>query len=137
MKLSTPIADIMSTNLITVTCDNSLKDVELLMQKYHIRHIPVLKDNKLHGILSLTDLQRISFANAYNSEEKDVDYVIYDLLTLEQVMVKNPITVNKTDTIKKAGTILTKHEFHALPVVNGDYLVGIVTSTDLLKYLIS
>ena len=137
MKLNTPIADIMSTNLITVTCDNSLKDVELLMQKYHIRHIPVLNDDKLHGILSLTDLQRISFANAYNSEEKDVDYIIYDLLTLEQVMIKNPITIDKTDTVKTAGTILTKHEFHALPVVNGDKLIGIVTSTDLLKYLIS
>lgn len=137
MRLDTPIAEIMSADLITVTCDDSLKDAEMLMQKYHIRHIPVLKDNKLYGILSLTDLQRISFANAYNSEEKDVDYVIYDLLTLEQVMVKNPMTVTKTDTVKKTGTILTKHEFHALPVVEGDQLVGIVTSTDLLKYLIS
>ena len=137
MKLNTPIAEIMSTDLITITCDDNLKDAELLMQKNHIRHIPVIKENKLEGILSLTDLQRISFADAYNSEEKDVDYVIYELLTLEQVMVKNPITVKKTDTVKKAGEILTQHEFHALPVVNGDELVGIVTSTDLLKYLIS
>jgi CBS domain-containing protein len=137
MRLDTPIADIMSSDLITATCDNSLKDVELLMQKYHIRHIPILQDNKLYGIISLTDLQRISFADAYNSDEKDVDYVIYDLLTLDQVMVKNPITVNKSDTVKKAGTTLTEHEFHALPVVDGDELVGIVTSTDLLRYLIS
>jgi CBS domain-containing protein len=137
MKLSTPVAEIMSTDLITVTCDDSLKEVELLMQKYHIRHIPVLKDDKLYGIISLTDIQRISFADAYNSAEKDVDYVIYDLLKLEQVMIKNPITVNKSDTIKKAGTIITQHEFHALPVIEGDELVGIVTSTDLLRYLIS
>ena len=137
MKLSTPVSDIMSTDLITVTCDDSLKDVELLMQKYHIRHIPVLNENKLHGIISLTDLQRISFADGYNSSEKDVDYVIYDLLTLEQVMVKNPITVQKGDSIKKAGTIITEHDFHALPVIEGGKLVGIVTSTDLLKYLIS
>lgn len=137
MKLSTPVSDIMSTDLITVTCDDSLKEVELLMQKNHIRHIPVLNDNKLHGIISLTDLQRISFADGYNSSEKDVDYVIYDLLTLEQVMVKNPITVQIKDSIKKAGTIIVHHDFHALPVVEGEVLVGIVTSTDLLKYLIS
>jgi len=137
MKLSTPVSEIMSTNLITVTCDDSLKDVELLMQKYHIRHIPVLNDNCLYGIISLTDLQRISFADAYSGSEKEVDYVIYDLLTLDQVMVKNPITVQKGDSIKKAGAIITKHDFHALPVVNGEELVGIVTSTDLLKYLIS
>ena len=137
MKLSTPVSDIMSTNLITVTCDDSLKEVELLMQKYHIRHIPILNDNKLHGIISLTDLQRISFTDGYNSSEKDVDYIIYDLLTLEQVMVKNPITVNIKDSVKKAGTIIIQHDFHALPVVEGEELVGIVTSTDLLKYLIS
>ena len=137
MKLSTPVSEIMSTNLITVTCDDTLKEVELLMQKYHIRHIPVLNDNKLHGIISLTDLQRISFTDAYSGSEKDVDYVIYDLLTLEQVMVKNPVTVHKRDTIKKAGTIIIKHDFHALPVVEGEELVGIVTSTDLLRYLIS
>ncbi len=137
MKLSTPVSDIMSTDLITVTCDDSLKEVELLMKKFHIRHIPVLNDNKLYGIISLTDLQRIGFADAYNSSEKDVDYVIYDLLTLEQVMVKNPVTIQKRDTVKKAGTIIIKHEFHALPVVDEEELVGIVTSTDLLKYLIS
>ena len=137
MKLSTPVSDIMSTDLKTVTCDDSLKEVEMLMQKYRIRHIPVLNDNKLHGIISLTDLQRISFADGYNSSEKDVDYVIYDLLTLEQVMVKNPITIQKSDTIKNAGTIIIQHNFHALPVVEGEELVGIVTSTDLLKYLIS
>ena len=137
MKLNTSIADIMSTDLVTATCEDSLKDVELLMRKYHIRHIPILQDNKLYGIISLTDLQRISFADAYNSDEKDVDYVIYDLLTLQQVLIKNPITVGISDTVKKAGTILTEHDFHALPVVDGDELVGIVTSTDLLKFLIN
>ena len=137
MKLNTPVSDIMSTNLITVTCDDSLKEVEQLMQKYHIRHIPVLNENKLHGIISLTDLQRISFTDGYNSSEKDVDYVIYDLLTLEQVMVKNPVTIHISDTVKKAGSIIIQHDFHALPVVEGEELVGIVTSTDLLKYLIS
>lgn len=137
MKLNTLISEIMSTDLITVTPNNSLKDAEQFMQEYHIRHIPVVEDNILQGIISLTDLQRIGFADGYNSAEKDVDYVIYDLLTLDEVMIKNPITVKKTETIKKAGLTLADNTFHALPVVEGNKLVGIVTSTDLIKYLIS
>ena len=137
MKKNETIFNLISRDLITLKLSDTLYTAEKRLKTNHIRHIPVLNDNKLHGIISLTDLQRISFADGYNSSEKDVDYVIYDLLTLEQVMIKNPITVQIKDSVKKAGTIIVQHDFHALPVVEGELLVGIVTSTDLLKYLIS
>jgi CBS domain-containing protein len=52
-------------------------------------------------------------------------------------MVKNPIKISSDITIKSVAEILAKNEFHALPVVDGDELVGIVTTTDLLLYLIN
>ncbi|MBT8303071.1 MAG: CBS domain-containing protein, partial [Bacteroidia bacterium] len=52
------------------------------------------------------------------------------------VMAKNLISVNSETTIKEVAEILSKREFHALPVVDGENLVGIVTTTDLINYLL-
>ncbi|MGB1308862.1 MAG: HPP family protein, partial [Oceanihabitans sp.] len=88
------------------------------------------------GMLSYTDLLRISFADAIDEDEKDVDTVVYNMFTIEQVMAKNLISVNSTTTIKEVAEILAKKEFHALPVLDNNKLVGIVTTTDLINYLI-
>jgi hypothetical protein len=58
------------------------------------------------------------------------------MFTIEQVMAKRLVTIAPETTIKEAAEILATKEFHALPVVEGDLLVGIVTTTDLIKYLI-
>ncbi len=58
------------------------------------------------------------------------------MLSIEQIMVKNTVKVASNMTIKSVVEILSKNEFHALPVVDNDILVGIVTTTDILKYLL-
>ena len=50
-------------------------------------------------------------------------------------MAKNVVSISSTTSIKEVAEILTKKEFHALPVVDDDVLVGIVTTTDLIKFL--
>jgi CBS domain-containing protein len=102
----------------------------------HIRHLPVLNGGKLVGILSLTDLQRLSFASQWGDEEDDADVAIYDMLSIGQVMQGKPVVVSPEETIKAVASKLTKEEFHALPVVENDKLVGIVTTTDLIRYMI-
>jgi predicted transcriptional regulator len=52
-------------------------------------------------------------------------------------MKEHPMFVNSEDSIKKVADILIKEEFHALPVLQDDILVGIVTTTDIIKHLIS
>ena len=61
---------------------------------------------------------------------------MYNMFSIEQVMVKNVTTVTANTTIKEVAKILAKEEFHALPVVENDYLVGIVTTTDLINYML-
>ena len=58
------------------------------------------------------------------------------MFTIEQVMAKNLISVKSSATIKEVSEILAKKEFHALPVIDDNKLVGIVTTTDLINYLI-
>ena len=87
-------------------------------------------------MLSYTDLLRISFADAVDEDEEFVDSIVYNMFTIEQVMAKKLVSVSSTTTIKEVAEILSRKEFHALPVVDGKKLVGIVTTTDLINYLL-
>lgn len=136
MDSNTPISKIMTTNVISLTLNNSLLDAEELFKSYKIRHIPVVRNKDIIGILSLTDIQRISFVDVYGESELQSEGTIYGSLGVEQVMVKEPIQIKSTKTIKEVAQILSKNEFHALPIVEDHELIGIVTTTDLLNYMI-
>lgn len=136
MKHRVPVSVIMTKNVIKLKLSDDLTKAEELFKKYKIRHIPVVSGNKILGILSYTDLLRISFVDAVDDDAEIVDTTVYNMFTVEQVMAKKVITISPETTIREAAEILSKNEFHALPVCEGDLLVGIITTTDLIKYLI-
>lgn len=136
MKRLEPVSKIMTKELVTLSLRDDLYKAEKLFKEHHIRHIPVVKNRHIVGMLSLSDLQRISFLDSYDANEIEIDNAIYNMLSIEQIMVKNPIKVASNITIKSVVEILSKNEFHALPVVDNDILVGIVTTTDILRYLL-
>ena len=130
------VSSIMSTKLITVNYKDDLESAEHLFKTHKIRHIPVVKNGELKGMLSYTDLLRISFADAIGDDEMSIDSIVYNMFTIEQVMVKNVVSMPSTSTIKEVAELLTKRNFHAIPIVDDNKLVGIVTTTDLLKFLL-
>lgn len=136
MKHKVPVSAIMTKNVVKLNVLDNLTKAESLFKKHHIRHIPVVKENTIIGMLSYTDLLRISFADEVDDEEDSIDITVYNMFSVEQVMTKNLTTIVPATTIKEAAEILSKNEFHALPVLENDALVGIVTTTDLIKYLI-
>ena len=136
MKKRTPVSEIMTKNVITLNSSDNLERAELLFKKNKIRHIPVVRGTEIIGMLSYTDLLRISFADAVDEDEKNVDTIVYNMFTIEQVMAKRLVSVDIQATIKEVAEILAKKEFHALPVLDGKNLVGIVTTTDLINYLL-
>lgn len=137
MKQRVPISTIMTTNLIKINLTDDLTKAEMLFKKHKVRHIPVVSGLKIIGMLSYTDLLRISFVDAVDDDSDLVDVTVYNMFTIEQVMAKKLVTVAPETSIKEVAEILSTREFHALPVCEGDLLVGIVTTTDLIKYLIS
>lgn len=136
MTLSTPVSEIMTKTIIALTREDDLERAELLFNRHKIKHIPVVSGETIIGMLSYTDLMRISFADASDDESNTVDSVVYNMFSVEQVMVKDVVTINTETTIKEAAQILVERDFHALPVLEDSTLVGIVTTTDLLKYYI-
>ena len=136
MKELALISTIMSTNIVALNRDDDLETAELLFKRHNIRHIPVVKEEVVIGMLSYTDLLRISFADAVDETETDIETLVYNMFTIDQVMANNVITVPSDSTIKEVAQILATKEFHALPVVDNGLLVGIVTTTDLINYLL-
>ena len=135
MKALTPVSEIMTKNLIALNTNDDLTRAEALFKRHHIRHIPVVNEESIIGMLSYSDLLKISFADA-TDDDRDIDTVVYNMFSIEQVMTKNLVTVSSSTTIKKVAKILAENEFHALPVVDDSILVGIVTTTDLIKYML-
>jgi CBS domain-containing protein len=126
----------MTKDIIALNRTDDLERAELLFKRHNIRHIPVVSGEVIIGMLSYTDLLRISFADAVDASEKDVDTLVYNMFSIDQVMAKKITTVDSQTSIKKVAEILASKEFHALPVVDDGSLVGIVTTTDLINYLI-
>jgi len=135
MKKNEPIFNLMTKDLITLKLSDTLYTAEKRLKTNHIRHIPVVEDDALIGLLSLSDLKRISFIDAYN-QEGTVDTAIYNMLSIKDLMIKKPITVSSDTTILEVSKLFANTEFHSLPVVDNDKLVGIITTTDLLRYFI-
>jgi CBS domain-containing protein len=126
----------MTKKIIALNRKDDLETAEMLFKKHKIRHIPVVHEDSIIGMLSYTDLLRISFADAFNEDEDEVDTVVYNMFTIEQVMAKNLVSVSSDTPIKEVAQLLAKKEFHALPVVDEGKLVGIITTTDLINYMI-
>ncbi|ETN94885.1 CBS domain-containing protein [Zhouia amylolytica] len=134
MKNEVPVSKIMSTNLVNLNLDDSLYKAEELFKKNQIRHLPVIKGKKLVGILSYTDLLRLSYVDSID-DNLDADNFVYDTLSVKQVMMGKPVFVSTDTSIREVSKILSEREFHALPVVDQHKnLVGIITTTDLIKY---
>lgn len=136
MKKRERISAIMTGNVLTCDLKQNvgLKEVRDILEKNDIRHMPVVYGDDLKGIISMTDIQRISYGG--NFGQGDVDEAIFDMLTVERVMSHNVETVDADDTIKEVAEKLAEGEFNALPVTENDKLVGIVTTTDLINYLV-
>jgi CBS domain-containing protein len=136
MKRSEPISKIMSTNLVTVHHGDPVSKVRQLATQHGVHHIPVVSGDQLMGIISWSDMLRVSFGDTFNADQRTVDATLDHTFTIEQLMQKNPVTLADNASVRDAAEILAKGEFHSIPVVHGTKLVGLVTSTDLIKYML-
>ena len=125
----------MTKNVATVQVSDDLHDVIDLVKKNHIRHVPVLEGHDVVGIISSTDINRLTFSSLFENQE-GADEAILEMLSISQVMTQKPRTVEATLSIKEVAEILASEEYHALPVIENGELVGIVTTTDVIKYLL-
>lgn len=136
MKYQDPVSNIMSSKLITVNRDtHNLRDVSEIFRKEKIRHIPVMDGHELIGIISRNDVMRLSFGGVFMAEAEE--QTILDMLTVEQIMSHKPRCVEHDTPIGAVARILVDEKFHSLPVLKNGELKGIVTSTDIIEYMLA
>lgn len=135
MKKREPISHIMTKGVVTVNENDDLRKVVETLKKHTIRHIPIVRGKDVVGIISRSDINRLTFGALFEGQE-GADEAILDMLTIAQVMTSKPKTVPSDTIIRDLAEIFAKEEFHALPVVDNGELKGIVTTTDVLKYFL-
>jgi CBS domain-containing protein len=132
---SDSIRSIMTTDIKTIDIDADPSDVRALLQDHPFHHVPVVMKGKLAGILSSWDLARATI-EPYNDKPEMVNAYLDVSFRLASLMSHDVVSVKPTDSVKLAAELLGEGAFHALPVVEEDgTLVGMVTSTDLTRYL--
>jgi len=137
MDRDLPIAQLMSTAVHSVQVDQKLSDVRKMLASVPYHHLPVVRGKRLVGMLSTRDLA-IAGLRVRAADPDEVDEYLDHTFTLEEVMSPDPVSVGPDTTLYDACDILANGDFHALPVVNekGE-LIGIMTSTDVLRYFVS
>jgi len=105
------------------------------MRERGCRRLPVVENGKLIGIVSDRDLRRAT-NSPFVLRERSADNLILDQLTVRACMSLNPITITPHMPVVEAAKLMRDRKIGGLPVVDKGMLVGIVTETDLLNYLI-
>lgn len=125
----------MTSPVITVTRETHLTEARKIINEKQIRALPVVEDGKLLGIVTRRGLLRMDLS--FLEDEKLAQNVETDDKKVGDVMTLNIITVSPDALIPKAARIMLENKITALPVVENDQVVGILTNSDLLRFILA
>lgn len=135
MNANHTLEQIMTETIITVSPETSILEIENIFERYNFHHIPVIeKDLSLAGIISKTDLSVYLKNMSLVTSGKTFTNFTNKSTAAKDIMTAYPTTLEKNDTINLAADIFLSNNFHALPILENNTLIGIVTTHDLLKY---
>jgi len=130
---SAPISSIMTKNVICVSPEQKIIDVKHIYEKkkFH-HHIPVTEHGKLIGIVSLIDFM-YNIKGAGLNDNAD----IYNELTVKDIMTPKPYAVSPETTITDVAEVFSKGRYHAIPIIENEAVVGIVSTTDMIRFYLN
>jgi acetoin utilization protein AcuB len=114
----------MVKKVVSIPKNCHLVEALSLMKKYSIRHLPVVEDQNLLGMITESDLRQVMIPS------------LMEDMRLDQVMVKNPVTIGPEEPLEEAARLIYRYKIGGLPVVDKGKLVGILTTPDILTAFI-
>lgn len=135
MNVLAPVSSIMTKKLITVNPEDSLLEVRNLFDEHKIHHLPVVRYRKIVGIISKIDFNHYVRGMSTSEQDRIVNETRLRLHKAEEIMTKGMAKLEPSDRINVALEVFKENLFHALPVVEDDELVGIVTTYDIIRLL--
>lgn len=128
------VKDVMTTPVVSVGSKTSLLDAALLLRGSATRHLPVVEEGRLVGLLTDRDLQRCAPSRLIPITEDAYNEVFAKTL-VERVMTRDPQTVSSETPLREAVSQMQQTKYGCLPVVDDGALVGILTRGDLIDTL--
>ena len=129
------VRDVLTPNVISVSPKTTLPEAVRLMRERGIRHLPVVEDGKLVGIVSDRDLKRAMASPATSLEVHELTYLL-NRLAVGEIMTRTVITIGAMFPVEEAARLMVMEKVSALPVTDADRLIGIVTETDVLDLFV-
>jgi CBS domain-containing protein len=135
LKAAVTVRDLMAQNPATLGRNETLDLAESIMNLGRIRHMPVVDDGKIVGIVSQRDLFRSALITALGFGRKTTSALI-KTITIKEVMTEYVITISPETTVKEAARVMIDKKIGCLPVVEDQKLIGLLTETDILRYVV-
>jgi CBS domain-containing protein len=130
------VKDWMTPDPICANMQTTLPEAFKLMQRHHIRRLPVVTGGRLMGIVTRGDLRGAQPSEATSLSIFELNYLV-DKVTLDHVMNTRVITVAPDTTIGEAAQLMLKNSIAGLPVVSDGKVVGILTESDIFRIVVS
>ena len=129
------VKDIMTRDVATLDLNDELSVADDIMKLGRIRHLPVVDEGRLVGIISQRDLFKASLASAMGFGEK-AKREFMKSVAVKEVMVNEVVTVSPEADIEEAGKVMLEKRIGCLPVIEEGNLIGLITETDILRYYV-
>ena len=125
----------MTKDPYTITANASITDAVALMREKNLKRVPVVDGDKVVGILTQSDIQKVSPTKATSLSIFEINYLL-SKLTVKDAMTKNIITIESDSLLEEAAVIMRQNRIGTLPVVENSKLVGIITESDIFDAFI-
>ena len=126
----------MTKDVISVDVNDSMQDAAKLIRGHKIKHLLVMENGKLVGIVTDRDLKRASASDVTTLEIHELLFLISEI-KIGDIMTKDPITIPLDCTIDEAAQILLEHKLSGAPVVDDEgQVAGVITQTDIFRVLV-
>ena len=129
------VADWMTREVVTVAPDDSVAHAMHLMRDRKIKHLPVLKDGRLVGVISDRDIKAFAPSKATALDVYEINYLLAKAKVAE-AMTRAAVTAGPDTPVEEAARLMLEKNVGALPVLEGDILVGIISDRDIFRALV-
>jgi acetoin utilization protein AcuB len=128
------VKQFMTTDVVAVSEDTSLHDAEKIMKAHGIRRLPVMRKDKLVGLVTERMLVEASASSAKPLTIHELQYLLAKM-TVKDIMVKSPFTVSPELPAEEAMELGQEMGYSGFPVLENGRLVGVVTESDIVRIM--
>lgn len=125
----------MTANPFTVTPENTVPEAAALMKAHGVRHLPVVSNGRVVGVISKGDIAAASPSAATSLSASEITY-LFSKLKVDKAMTREPITIAPGALLEEAAVLMRDHKIEMLPVVDGTDLVGVITESAIFDAFI-